>query len=115
MSGLTPEAIQVEQVYDPIQMIQPRRKITGMSAILLPFREDEEGADWDGFRKHVARTSDAGLTPAVNMDTGYVNLLDEATRRIALEHTRDVLEGRPFVAGAFVGDEAGAAFSFGVA
>lgn len=111
MSSLTPEAAQTEQIYDPIQMVQPRRKITGISAILLPFREDEEGADWDGFRKHVARTAEAGLTPAVNMDTGYVNLLDEATRRLALEHTRDVLEGGPFVAGAFVDDEAGAAFT----
>jgi len=111
MSSLTPEAAQTEQVNDPIQMIQPRRKITGMSAILLPFREDEEGVDWDGFCMHVARTAEAGLTPAVNMDTGYVNLLDEASRRLVLEHTRDVLEGRSFVAGAFVEDESGAAFS----
>jgi dihydrodipicolinate synthase/N-acetylneuraminate lyase len=91
---------------DPIKMIQPRRKITGISAILLPF-SDDGAVDWAGFRAHVQRTSEAGLTPAVNMDTGYVNLLDEATRQRVLEQTRDVLQSRPFVAGAFVGDQPG--------
>lgn len=90
-------------------MIRPHRKITGMSAILLPF-EDNGRVDWDGFRSHVHRTSDAGLTPAVNMDTGYVNLLDAAQRREVLAHTADVLAGRQFVAGAFVGDHPGAAW-----
>ncbi len=87
-------------------MLQPRRKITGMSAILLPFTDD--GAiDLDGFRAHVRRTADAGLTPAVNMDTGYVNLLDDAARREVLTHTADVLQGKPFIAGAFIGDQPG--------
>ena len=36
---------------DPIAMLRPRRKIVGMSAILLPF--DARGRiDWDGFRGH---------------------------------------------------------------
>jgi dihydrodipicolinate synthase/N-acetylneuraminate lyase len=84
-------------------MIVTRRTITGMSAILLPF--DSAGAiDWPAFRAHVVRTADAGLTPAVNMDTGYVNLLDDATRIQVLDQTRDALGNRPFVAGAFVGD-----------
>ena len=87
---------------DPIKMIRPRRKITGISAILLPF-SDDGAVDWDSFRTHVQRTLEAGLTPAVNMDTGYVNLLDTATRQRVLEQTRDVLGSRPFVAGAFVG------------
>ncbi|MEO8393340.1 MAG: dihydrodipicolinate synthase family protein [Chloroflexota bacterium] len=95
---------------DPIKMIRPRRKITGISAILLPFRDDG-AVDWDGFRAHVLRTSTAGLTPAVNMDTGYVNLLDPATRQRVLEQTRDVLQSRPFVAGAFVGDQPGASWN----
>lgn len=90
----------------PEKMIKPRRKITGMSAILLPFHEDG-AVDWDGFRAHVRRTADAGLTPAVNMDTGYVNLLDDVTRRAALAHARDVLDGGEFVAGAFVADAPG--------
>jgi dihydrodipicolinate synthase/N-acetylneuraminate lyase len=80
-----------------------------MSAILLPFANGE--IDWRGFAGHVARTADAGLIPAVNMDTGYVNLLDDATRREVLKQTASVLAGRPFVAGAFVADSAGDPFN----
>jgi len=94
---------------DPIRSIRPKRKITGMSAILLPFRDDGS-ADWDGFAAHVRRTSAAGLIPAVNMDTGYVNLIDADTRRRALDLTRQALGPRPFVAGAFVDDQPGAVF-----
>ena len=64
----------LQMALSPEKMIRPRRRITGMSAILLPFLDDGS-VDWDGFRAHVRRTADAGLTPAVNMDTGYVNLL----------------------------------------
>src|SRR5262245_30596413 len=92
---------------DPLTMLRPRRKIVGMSAVLLPFEGSGEVA-WPSFRAHVARTADAGLIPAVNMDTGYVNLLDAATRLRVLHETRDVLSGRDFVAGAFVGDAPGA-------
>ena len=53
------------------------------------------------------RTAAAGLTPAVNMDTGYVNLLDGSTIRRVLEETRATLGGGEFVAGAFVGDRPG--------
>lgn len=91
---------------DPIFMLKPRRKVMGLSAILLPFLAD--GAiDWDGFCAHVARTHAAGLVPAVNMDTGYANLLDEATRQEVLRQTQATLVDAPFVAGAFVGDSAG--------
>src|SRR5437763_3087134 len=88
---------------DPLRLLRPRRRITGLSAILLPFRAD--GAiDWPAFQAHVARTAAAGLTPAVNMDTGYVNLLDAATRRAALAATRTALGGGASVAAASVGD-----------
>jgi len=81
-----------------------------MSAILLPFRGD--GAiDWDGFVAHVARTAAAGIAPAVNMDTGYVQLIDDATRSQALRLARDVLgPAGELVAGACVVDAPGAAF-----
>jgi dihydrodipicolinate synthase/N-acetylneuraminate lyase len=41
------------------------------------------------------------------MDTGYVNLLDKATRRRVLAEVRDVAAGRRFVAGAFIEGEPG--------
>lgn len=88
---------------------RPRRKITGMSAILLPFTADG-AVDWPGFEAHVERTAAAGLSPAVNMDTGYANLIDEATRAEALERTQAIMSGKSYVAGAFVADQAGAAF-----
>jgi dihydrodipicolinate synthase/N-acetylneuraminate lyase len=91
---------------NPLALLRPRRKPVGMSAILLPF-DDSGGVDWPGFRAHVARTAAAGLTPAVNMDTGYVHLLDDATRRRVLDETRNTLGSGEFVAGAFVADRRG--------
>lgn len=97
------------QSYDPLALLAPRRRITGMSAILLPF-DSQGGVDWPAFRAHVLRTAAAGLTPAVNMDTGYINLLDDDLRLQVLDQTRTTLAGRPFVAGAFVGDQPGSRF-----
>ncbi len=98
-----------ETTLDPIRLLRPRRRITGASAILLPFAPG--GAiDWTAFTAHVLRTADAGLVPAVNMDTGYVNLLDDTTRLEVLDRTRNALDGRPFVAGAFVADRPGSRF-----
>jgi dihydrodipicolinate synthase/N-acetylneuraminate lyase len=89
-----------------LQRIIPKRKIEGMSAILLPFTA--EGAiDYDGFTRHLVSTADAGLTPAVNMDTGYGNLLTLEERLQILKLTQQALAGRAFVAGAFIEGEAG--------
>ena len=95
-------------VDDISQRIRPNRTITGMSAILLTFTEDD-AIDWSAFTAHVARTVDAGLTPAVNMDTGYVQLLGDADRDRVLDLTVEVA-GSDFVAGAYVADASGAAF-----
>ncbi|MBP3959667.1 dihydrodipicolinate synthase family protein [Gemmata sp. G18] len=94
---------------DPLTLLRPRRKITGISAILLPFTESGD-ADWPGFASHCVRTADAGLTPAVNMDTGFVNLLAPEQKNEVLDATRSALAGKSFVAGAFVGDAPGAPF-----
>ncbi len=91
----------------PIESIpacQPRRKILGMSAILLPFAADGQ-LDWTAFRNHVQRTVEAGLVPAVNMDTGYAHLIDEATRVAVLKLAQELCGANQFVAGAFVGDQ----------
>jgi dihydrodipicolinate synthase/N-acetylneuraminate lyase len=94
---------------DSVPNWKKRRKILGMSAILLPFDEQNE-VDWTGFSNHVSRTLDAGLVPAVNMDTGYANLIDEQTRVAVLKETQRLASGKQFVAGAFVGDQPGAKF-----
>ncbi len=90
-------------------LVKLRRPVHGVSAVLLPFMEDGS-VDWPSFRVLLERTVEAGLTPAVNMDTGYVNLLDDATRLEVLRQTQDALGGGPFVAGAFVADRPGDAF-----
>src|SRR2546423_3615908 len=80
-----------------------------MSAVLLPFTPDGV-VDWRGFESLFARTVDAGLVPAVNMDTGYVQLLDPPTRARALEIAENGCGTAGFVAGAFVADEPNAPF-----
>ncbi len=94
---------------EPQDLIRPRRKIEGISAILLPFHANGE-IDWAGLTQHIRRTAEAGITPAVNMDTGFANLISEAERQRVLRSTRAALGDGAFVAGAFVGDEPGAAF-----
>lgn len=79
--------------------------------MLLPFLETHE-IDWSGFEAHVHRTLTAGLIPAVNMDTGYINLLNEEARLQVLQRTQSISAGRQYVAGAFVTDTAGASFDF---
>lgn len=92
----------------PDRMIHRKRTITGMSAILLPFLGQE--VDWAGFEAHVLRTAEAGLIPAVNMDTGYITLIGEDVRREVLRRTAVLLGGRRFVAGSFVSDREGDSF-----
>jgi dihydrodipicolinate synthase/N-acetylneuraminate lyase len=89
-------------------VVRPRRRITGMSAVLLPFTADGR-IDWDAAEAHVVRTVTAGLVPAVNMDTGYVQLLDPADAERVLDMATAVTAGQ-FVAGAYVADRAGDPF-----
>ena len=71
---------------------------------MLPF--DSSGAvDWTSFDAHVARTLDSGLIPAVNMDTGFISLIDPSTQAEVLRRTRAIAAGRPFFAGAHVADQ----------
>ncbi len=94
-------------VTHPDARVRPRRTITGMSAVLLPHTAGG-AVDWDGLAAHVARTAGAGLTPAVNMDTGFVQVLDEATRDRVLEVAAANSDG--FVAGAHLDDRVGDRF-----
>lgn len=94
---------------DLIRRLRPRREILGMSAVLLTFCANGD-VDWEGFEAHLSRTVDAGLSPAVNMDTGYVQVIDGATRSQALALARQVCNGSRFLAGAFVADRSGDGF-----
>ena len=94
---------------DPISLLKPRRKVHGISAILLPLLEDDS-VDWESFDAHVVRTFEAGLTPAVNMDTGYTHLISQAEREEVLRRTKQLADGRRFVAGAFLKDSPGSEF-----
>jgi dihydrodipicolinate synthase/N-acetylneuraminate lyase len=91
-----------------VARITPGRRISGLSAVLVPFRECDN-PDWPAFEAHVGRTHTAGLVPAVNMDTGYVQQLADAERMRVLDLAASVTNGR-FVAGAYVADAEGAAF-----
>ncbi|EKK01951.1 hypothetical protein RBSH_02717 [Rhodopirellula baltica SH28] len=86
------------------------RKITGMSAILLPMTSSGE-IDWIGFESHVVATLDAGLTPAINMDTGYANLISDGIREEALVRTSAIAKDRAYLGGVFVGDRSGDDFN----
>jgi dihydrodipicolinate synthase/N-acetylneuraminate lyase len=85
---------------ETFRRLQPRL-VHGISAVLLPYTVD--GAiDWAGFERHLARTHAAGLDVAVNMDTGFGDLLSEPERSAVLDATRRVLgPGQLFYAGAF--------------
>lgn len=87
------------------ERLRPMRTITGMSAVLLPHTAAGE-IDWDATAAHIARTHEAGLTPGVNMDTGYVQLLDRPTVERVLDLAAEITGGR-FAAGAFVADAEG--------
>jgi dihydrodipicolinate synthase/N-acetylneuraminate lyase len=86
---------------------KPRRKIEGIAAALLPYREDGKIAV-DEFQKHLVATHNAGLQNAVNMDTGYVNYLTDPEKSSVLRWTREALgPNTPFVAGAYIEHDSG--------
>lgn len=77
------------------------RKPVGMAAVLLPFEEDGSIAA-EAYQNCLRETLEVGLTPAVNMDTGYANLISPEEKTYVLELAQEAAEGRPFIAGAFV-------------
>jgi len=80
-----------------------QRPIKGISAVLLPWKPNSE-IDFDSYQVGLQRTWKAGLTPAINMDTGYANLLSPQQRNEVLLLVAQLASERPFVAGAFVED-----------
>jgi dihydrodipicolinate synthase/N-acetylneuraminate lyase len=82
-----------------LDRIKPGRKIDANSAVLLPFTPDGK-PDYAPFAEHLLRTMKAGITPAVNMDTGFGPQLTPAQRVDVLKLTRKTLGAAPFIAGA---------------
>ncbi len=90
------------RIDDFIHRVQPRRTVHGMAAALLPFEPDGRIAI-EAFQQHLQATHRAGLTNAVNMDTGYVNYLNDAEKQQVLKWTREALgSAAPFIAGAYI-------------
>ncbi|GMU78155.1 MAG: hypothetical protein AMXMBFR46_09500 [Acidimicrobiia bacterium] len=94
----------------PTPALRPGREILGISAVLLPFTGDGTVA-WTDYAALLERTVAAGIIPAVNMDTGFVQLLDDATRAQVLDVAAAHAGPAGFAAGAFVTGEPGAAFA----
>jgi dihydrodipicolinate synthase/N-acetylneuraminate lyase len=94
-------------VEDLLQRQQPRRKVQGIAAALLPYESDGRIAV-DAFAKQLISTDQAGLVNAVNMDTGYVNYLSDAEKQDVLDWTRQALgPDVPFIAGAYIENQSG--------
>ncbi|HXX93539.1 MAG TPA: dihydrodipicolinate synthase family protein [Planctomycetota bacterium] len=82
-----------------LERLRPGRKIDANSAVLLPFTREGK-PDPDAFLEHLLWTAKAGITPAVNMDTGFGPQLTPAQRVEILVQTRKALGSAPFIAGA---------------
>lgn len=84
--------------------IVARRPIRGASAVLLPLADDGR-IDRDGWRAHLARTVEAGLVPALNMDTGFGPYLSPSQRTDLLDEA--VASGGEVIAGVHLDDAPG--------
>lgn len=87
----------------PLVPVQPGRSIQGIAAAYLPWKPVAK-IDLDSYARVLESIWQAGLIPAVNMDTGFVNLLSESQRLEVLHFASSVARGRSWVAGAFVED-----------
>jgi len=86
---------------------QPRRKVQGISAALLPYTEDGKVAV-ESFQRQLVATHAAGLMNAVNMDTGYINYLSDSEKLEVLRWAQEALgKDVPFVAGAYIENQRG--------
>jgi dihydrodipicolinate synthase/N-acetylneuraminate lyase len=89
-----------------LRRLAPARAIDGIAGVLLPFRQHDE-PDLDSFALLVEQTYTAGLTPAVNVETGAVHRLSPDQREDVLAVAAGVARGRRLIAGAFIEGESG--------
>lgn len=92
-----------------VPALVPGRRVVGYSAVLLPHTDGGQ-VDWPGFESLLGRTLAAGLIPAVNMDTGHVQLLSVVDRARVLATAAALAGPGGFAAGAFVSDAEGDAY-----
>ncbi|MEI8213651.1 MAG: dihydrodipicolinate synthase family protein [Planctomycetota bacterium] len=90
----------------PIPTLRPGRPLHGISAAYLPWKPVGR-IDLDSYATVLERTWGCGLIPAINMDTGFANLLSPSQREEILGFAASLAGGRSFVAGAFVEDVPG--------
>ncbi len=89
-----------------VRRLTPGRAIDGIAAVPLPYGPTDE-PDLDRFATLVERTYAAGLTPAVNAETGDHSWLSADQRRDALTVAAGVARGRRLVAGTWIEGEPG--------
>ena len=90
-----------------VQRQQLGRKPQGIAAALVPYETNGRIAV-EAFQKHLRATQRAGLMNAVNMDTGYINYLNEMEKLDVLRWTREALgKDEPFVGGAYIEGQPG--------
>lgn len=87
----------------PLIPVKTCREIHGICAAYLPWRPVGR-IDFDSYAMMLESIWRPGLIPAVNMDTGFANLLTDNQRREVLQFARTMSQGRPMVAGVFVDD-----------
>jgi 4-hydroxy-tetrahydrodipicolinate synthase len=81
--------------------LTPGRRVHGIAATLLPYTAAGE-IHWAAFERHLRRTHASGLEVAVNLDTGFGDLLTAREREAVLDATRAALgAGVRFYAGAY--------------
>lgn len=85
------------------------RAVQGVSALLLPYLASGK-MDEAGFRRHLRHTLDCGLRAAVNMDTGYGDLLGVEEKSLVLRLTAEGVDKDDwFAAGALPREASGPA------
>jgi dihydrodipicolinate synthase/N-acetylneuraminate lyase len=88
-------------LHNAFARLRAGRRLHGISAALLPYVPAGQ-IDWKAYERHLARTARAGLDVAVNMDTGFGDVLTDTERLRVLDAARGVLgAGVPFYAGAY--------------
>ena len=104
VEGCEGEAMKIESF---VQRQVLGRKVQGIAAALLPFKEDGRIAV-EAFQNQLRATHHAGLINAVNMDTGYVNYLNDSEKGDVLRWTREALgKDVQFVGGAYIEGQTG--------